>query len=190
MRKTANRTWRFTLMVLLVLLLVACSPGGLFSGNMLYAPNRIIEADADTLTSALNALSEGDRAGVITLTEAEFTSLLRLALLNTKQDDSLITDVKAWFEPDTIFLKTTLREGSLPFIPTEAAISVEGGLQSIDNRLVFNLNRASFGVIPILQPALQTQLENEVSQSVFSVFDRVSPLTVRVGSGEITIELP
>ncbi len=144
--------------VLLSVLLTACSPGGLFEGNMMYAPHRAQESGAPVLESALIALTEGDRAGQVKLTEDEFASLLRAVLVNTTDEQTLIRDVQVWLEPDTVYLKILLREGAFPRIPTGVALNVEGGLRTADGRLRFDLRRAGRGRHPrrIARPAGHT----------------------------------
>ena len=96
------------------------------------APRQI---GADVPQSALIALSQGDRAGQIKLTEDEFSSLLRAVLVNATDEQTLIRDVQVWLEPDTVYLKILLREGAFPLIPTGMALNVEGGLRIADGRL-------------------------------------------------------
>ena len=176
--------------VLLSVLLTACSPGGLFEGNMMYAPHRAQESGAPVLESALIALTEGDRAGQVKLTEDEFASLLRAVLVNTTDEQTLIRDVQVWLEPDTVYLKILLREGAFPRIPTGVALNVEGGLRTADGRLRFDLRRAGVGVIPVVSPALLDILEGQLEVAAGELVDRASPLGVTVDSGVITIDVP
>jgi len=190
MQKTPIRILIAVTILISALSVVSCSPGGLFSGDMMYAPHREAKTDLPVLQSALMALSDGDRAGQITLTEAEFSSLLRLFLVDDSLHDGKIRDAQVWFEPDTVTIKLLLREGILPFIPSDAAANIEGELITEDGQLVFNMNRGGIGVIPIMSPALRLMIEDEISQSFGEIFNRTSPLNVKVNSGTITVDIP
>lgn len=176
--------------LLLATLLGGCSPGGLFSGNMMWAPHRAVETDAAMLQSALTELAEGDRAGRITLTEEQLSSLLRATLTRHEGQEGTVSDVQVWLEPDTVYLKVLLREGAVPLIPTETALNLEGALRTVDGRLQFELRRAGVGVLSIVSPALLDAIESQLNVAVRSLLDRTSPLHVDVDTGVIAIDVP
>lgn len=190
MEKVSHSPKRICGLLLLALLLSACSTGGLFSGDMMYAPHRSQVTDATVYRSALTALAEGDRAGRITLSEAELSSLLTAALAGRSGEGGMIRDVQVWLEPDTVYLKIMLREGAIPRLPGDVAVNVEGGLRTADNRLQFELERAGVGVIPIASPALLDLVEAQLKIAVRRLVDRASPLGVEVDTGTITIDVP
>ena len=171
-------------------MLAACSPGGLFSGNMMYAPHRTRSVNADTLQSALIALSEGDQSGRIRLSESELASLLNLALVDEADPDALVRDVQVWLEPDTVYLKFVLREGVVRAIPGEVAINVQASLRSEEGRLILGLQRAGAGRNPHPRPSTQEQIGSLHQNRGRTLVDRSSPLDVTVEPGEIVILLP
>ncbi len=172
------------------MVLVGCSPGGLLSGGMMYTPHRQLETGPETLRDALNALSEGDRAGEIVLSEAEFTSLMNAFFVDEYDESSAIKELKVWFEPDTVIVKMLMKEGVLPGIPSDVALNLEGTLTTEDSRLRFNLERGGVGVLASLSPIVREVLEAELDRQVGILFDRTTPLTVRVDTGTLTITLP
>ena len=181
---------RYIMAASFVLALAGCSPGGLFSGDMMYAPHRAIESDTEIQRSALLALSAGDRSGQIVLSEEEFSSLVRALMVDDYSDESLVKDVVVWLEPDSVYAKVLLRAGAIPGIPTETALNLQGRLRTEDGRLKLDLERAAIGVIPLMTPALLNLVESQLETSVLQLVDRVSSLGVTVGSGTITIDVP
>jgi len=173
-----------------IMALPACSPGGLFSGDMMYAPHRSMESDMEIQRSALSALSEGDRTGRIVLSEEEFSSLIRAMVVDDSNGESLVKDVVVWLEPQTVYVKVLLRKGAVPGVPTETALNLQGRLRTEDGRLKLEVERASVGVIPLMTPALLNLVQSQLETTVFNLVDRVSPLGVAVGSGTITIDVP
>ena len=181
----------FTVVIITVALALAgCSPGGVFSGDFMYAPHRQLEIGPDTFVNALNALSEGDRAGEIVLTEAEFTSLMDAFFVDKNDNTSAIKELQVWFEPDTVYAKLLLREGAVPGIPTDTALNLEGSLRTEDSRLHFDIERGGIGVFGSLSPILISSLEEELDKQIGVLFDRTTPLDVKVDSGKMTILLP
>lgn len=176
--------------MILALMLAACSPGGLFSGNMMFAPHRTAERNADTLQSALMALGEGDQSGRIRLSESELASLLTLALVDEADPDSLVRDVQVWLEPDTVYLKFVLSEGVVQAIPGEVAINVQASLHTEEGRLILGLQRAGVGAIPILASMTDERTGAPHRNRGRTLVNRTSPLDVTVDAGEIVIDLP
>jgi hypothetical protein len=185
-----RRMWLLLIIALFGTLLTACSPGGLYTGDMMYAPHRTLEYGAETLRSGLMALTEGDRSGQIRLSEAELSALLTAMLVDETNAESLIRDVQVWLEPDTVYLKLLLRDGALGQPTGNVAVNVEAGLRTEDGRLLLEIHRAGLGVIPILSPTLLDTLETQLHTQVGKLVNRSSPLDVTIDSGTMTIELP
>jgi len=172
------------------LLLSSCSPGGLFSGNMMYAPQRTVERSGDTLQSALLALSQGDQSGQIRLSESELESLLNMALVDNSDDERLIRDIQAWLEPDGVYLKVYLRDGAISTIPGEVALNLKVTVQSENGRLVLSVPRASLGALTLFGPGGPDSDGSSSPVRSRVLLDRASPLNVTVESGEIVIDVP
>jgi hypothetical protein len=134
-----------------LMLLAACSPGGVFSGDLMAAPHRPIEQDLALARAAGQTALRGLITGQLTLTEAEVTNLLRLRLMSDPQAQTMIRDVRVWFERDRVFIKLLLVQGIIPGIPTDTAINLEGRLTTDTGGLHVGIERLGLGVIPLLQ---------------------------------------
>lgn len=174
----------------LTLLFTACSPGGVFSGDMMWAPHRTQETGSAVTQSAWTALSEGDRSGQITLSEAELSSLLRAGMVRGSEDEGLFRDVQVWLEPNTMYLKLLLRQGIVPFVPTDTALNVEASVSVEDGQLQVGLHRAGMGVIPLVSQPILSMIEEQLGLAVNEIINRSTPLDVTLDTGQITIDLP
>lgn len=157
------------------LLTAACSPGGLFSGDLMWTPHRQIAAQPDQAVDAARALMGGLLTHQVTLTEAQATHLLRQAWNATP--DGAIRDVRVLFEPDRAYIKVLLRQGVIPGIPSDAAINLAGQLATVDGKLQVKVNQVGLGVIPLaptdalhlLNQAIATLLQDRAGRAAGAI---------------------
>ena len=175
---------------LAMFILSACSPGGFFSGDMMWAPHRPVEVTEDATNAAKRTLAEGDRAGSITLTETEFSSLLHLFLIGRDGESSLFRDINVWFEPDRIYLKTLLKQGTIPGIATDVALNLETALTVQDGEFKLDVKRVGMGVVPILTERIVLLLEDALNARIRMIGAGKMPADIHLDTGTIAIEVP
>ena len=156
----------------------------------MWAPHRTQPVGPDVTQSALAALSQGDRAGQIVLSEAELSSLLRAAIVRRGGNEEVFRDVQVWLEPDTMYLKLLLHQGIIPLVPTDTALNLASGIRVEDGQLRVGLVRAGIGVIPLLSQEVLDMLEGQLGLAMNDIVNRATPLDIALDTGQITITLP
>jgi hypothetical protein len=165
----------------LTLLLAACSPGGLFSGDLMFAPHRPIEDDPTLALSAAESMIKGFGEGQIALSEAEVSNILRLRWFGNPDAERSVKDVAVWFEQDRVFVKVLLAAGVVQGIPGEAALNFEGRLLTdAGGKLQFAVERTGLGVIEIPPPVAFDLLGADLNEIL--AFQAALP------GGDVTVE--
>jgi hypothetical protein len=170
-----NRIVRLLVLLFGALGMAACSPGGLFSGDLMWTPHRQIASQPDQAGEATRALLGGLLTHQVTLTEAQATGLLRQAWGVTPT--SAIRDVRLLFDPDRVYLKILLRQGVIPGIPGDTALNLAGRLATVDGKLQVAVDQVGLGVIPIapadalalLNQALTTLLQDQAGRAAGAI---------------------
>lgn len=149
-----------SLILLAALLTAACSPGGLFSGDLMWTPHREIAHQPGHSAAGARALLSGLAAREVRLTESEVTHLLRRAWGITPASEGAVRDVRVLFERDLVSIKILLREGVLPGIPSDSALNLVGRLVTVDGKLQIAVDQIGLGVIPLAPTAALDLLNN------------------------------
>lgn len=163
MRRSLHTLAIIPLVLLTGLLISACSPGGLFSGDLMWTPHREVASQPDQSGDAARALVGGLAAREVTLTEAQATHLLRRLWGDTPEDERAIRDMRVLFDPDLVSVKVLLRQGVVPGIPSDTALNLAGRLATVDGRLRFEVERAGVGVIPLAPQAVLDLINNAMA---------------------------
>jgi len=146
------------------LLVSACSPGGLFSGDLMWTPHREVAASQPGQSGdAARALIGGLTVREVTLTETQVTHLLRRLWGDTPESERVVQDVRVLFDPDLVSVKVLLRQGVVPGIPSDTAINLAGRLATVDGKLRFEVERAGVGVIPLAPQAALNLINNAMA---------------------------
>ncbi|MFZ4660716.1 MAG: hypothetical protein ACOYNY_27140 [Caldilineaceae bacterium] len=170
----------FSLLTLLALLMSACSTGGV------QTPARTIEITLDEAVAAQNTLLSGLATGQVTLTEAQFSSLLTKLLEANSGPNSPVASITTWVEPEQLYLRVILKDGVLA-TNLGNTLDLVGSLTVNAGALQIGLAEAAAGPYvatgALLQP-IADQINGALAQQVPAL-----PLAVKLESGVITLSL-
>jgi len=168
------------LLLLLTFLVGACST------NAIQPPARPITVTLDDALAAQNTLLSGLATGQVTLTEAQFSSLLTKLLEANSGPNSPVAAITTWVEPEQLYLRVTLKEGVLA-TNLGNTLDLVGSLAVNEGALQIGLAEAAAGPYvatgALLQP-IADQLNAALAQQVPAL-----SLAVKLESGVITLSL-
>lgn len=168
------------LIVLLTFLIGACSTAGI------QPPTRTVAISLDDALAAQNTILSGLATGQVTLTEAQFSSLLTKLLEANSGPNSPVASITTWVEPEQLYLRVTLKEGVLA-ANLGNTLDLVGSLAVNQGALEIGLAEVAAGPYvatgALLQP-IAAQLNGALAQQLPAL-----PLAVTLESGALTLSL-
>lgn len=165
---------------LLALMVSACSV------SAVQTPSRTVTITLDDALAGQNALLTGLTTGEATLTEVQFSSFLSKLLEANSGPNSPVAQVTAWFEPDQLYLRLTLKEGVLG-AGLGNTLDLVGGVTIDKGVLHIDLAEAAAGPYRVtgdlLQP-LAAQINAALAQQIAAL-----PLEITLKQGELNIHV-
>lgn len=162
---------------LLIMVLLACGPCNLLSGDVPTPPHPLAVSTeaAGQLESRIkqNLTGESDQAFILRMTDAEVTSLVATEL--AKYDESPVVDPQIWFTKGKIYGTGRL----VNVLPIETDFFVVATTHIVDGKVVVEIEEFSAGALPIPDSVLET-----VSQSINETVEDLQ-LDVEVTAMEI-----
>jgi hypothetical protein len=169
------------LLLISALIMSACTVG-----PGVTVPTRDVSVSNEAALEAQNLAMAGLMMGSVDLNEEQFSSLLtELMRANTGQNNP-VEEIRAWFEPDMIYLQAELQQGVLP-AAFGNTLTLAGNLTVQDGRLLISFREAAAGNYVVAGAALDP-INNQINMALASQGLMV-PATVTMESGVLTIEL-
>ena len=174
-----RKNWPLLLVVvLLVSSLAACTSGGAT------VPDREVEISVDEAMMAQEMGMAGMMMGSVEWTESQFSSLLSVLIEQNGAENNPIDSVTAWFEPDMMYLRVQMVDGTMPMGDT---LDLAGSVSVENNFVVVDLQSASAGPFTvggsILGP-ISAHINKALQDPSLGV-----AVGVEMGEGTIMVEL-
>jgi hypothetical protein len=169
------------LLLISALIMSACTVG-----PGVNVPTRNVSVSNEAALEAQNLAMAGLMMGSVDLNEEQFSSLLtELMRANTGQNNP-VEEIRAWFEPDMIYLQAELQQGVLP-VAFGNTLTLAGNLTVQDGQLLISFREAAAGNYVVAGAALDP-INNQINMALASQGLMV-PATVTMESGVLTIQL-
>jgi hypothetical protein len=111
-------------------------------GQSVMVPDREVTIDNQMALDAQNLAMGGLMMGSATLDESQFSSLLTELLRANTGENLPVESIKAWFEPDAIYLQLEVKEGVFP-AAFGTTVAVAGTINASNGVLALDLSEAS-----------------------------------------------
>jgi len=170
-----RRNWVVVLVVaILALSLSACmaAPVAL--------PDRDLTVDVDTALAAQGKLTTMP----LEMSESEFSSLLSVLMDQNSSDNTPVTGVSVWFEPDNqIFLQVGLKDG---VIPVGNTLDLAGTVSVVDGHLNIDLSQAGVGNMSV-SGAMLAPISAQINSALSGPGMMALPVNVTTDTGTISV---
>ncbi len=178
--------YRKQLMMLVALVLLVFSVSACTVGAGVQVPDRDISISLEDALEAQNMAVTGMMMGGVELTEAQFSSLLTELLKANSGENNPVTSIKAWFEPDTIYLQVNLKEGVLP-AAFGTTLNLVGSVDVVDNHLAITVREASAG--PYAVSGAMLAPVNAQLNAALANYQLLMPVDVSLDTGVLSVSM-
>lgn len=175
-----------TLWIVSALLVMALVVGGCAAGGGVAIPDRDVPISIETALEAQDMVAGALMLGGVELNESQFSSLLTELLKANSGENNPVETITAWFEPETLYLRVTLKEGVLP-AAFGTTLDLAGGIDVQDGALAVDLQQAAAGPYTVsgaLLAPISAQINSALAAQMMGL-----PVSVEIGEGTLNISM-